>query len=42
MDVMDWAATSEEFRGIIEGAFEVVVEEDFDDEDTLVVEIKDH
>lgn len=27
VDVVDWAATSEVFRGIIEGAFEVVVEE---------------
>lgn len=26
VDVVDWAATSEVFRGIIEGAFEVVVE----------------
>lgn len=25
VDVVDWAATSEVFRGIIEGAFEVVV-----------------
>lgn len=25
VDVVDWAATSEAFRGIIEGAFEVVV-----------------
>ena len=25
VDVLDWATTSEVFRGIIEGAFEVVV-----------------
>jgi len=25
VDVVDWAATSEAFRGIIEGAFEVIV-----------------
>ena len=28
VDVVDWAATSEAFRGIIEEAFEVVVEGD--------------
>jgi predicted nucleotidyltransferase len=28
VDVVDWAATSEVFRGIIEGAYEVVLEGD--------------
>jgi len=31
VDVVDWAATSEVFRGIIEGAFEVVGVGDFDE-----------
>lgn len=30
MDVVDWAATSEAFQMIIEGAFEVVIEGQLD------------
>jgi hypothetical protein len=31
VDVVDWAATSEAFRGIIEGRYEVVLDGDFDE-----------